>query len=110
MSCDKENEIVGKWQIIDIQFEEVDTIGLAGLVFTTLSEHLSRPTTLLVESDSIYMFADNEIMISKSYNVISEKERFYQLKVGEDDASFKLENSETAVFYIKNMSYFLKEF
>lgn len=110
MSCHKENEIVGKWQIIDIQFEEVDTIGLAGLVFTTLSEHLSRPTTLLVESDSIYMFADNEKMISKSYNVISDEERFYQLKVGEDDASFKLENSETAVFYIKNMSYFLKEF
>ena len=68
MSCHKENEIVGKWQIIDIQFEEVDTIGLAGLVFTTLSEHLSRPTTLLVESDSIYMFV---VYFYNQYSTVS---------------------------------------
>lgn len=110
MSCHKEKDIIGKWQIVDVQLEEVDTIALAGFVFTTLSEQFPRPTTLLVDSDSIFMFADNEKLISKSYNVLSEEKRFYQLKVEKEDARFKLENSETGVFHINNMSYFLKRF
>jgi len=110
MSCHKEKDIIGKWQIVDVQLEEVDTIGLAGFVFTTLSEEFPKPTTLLVDSDSVFMFADNQKIISKSYYVLSEEERFYQMKVGKEDARFKLENLETGVFYIKNMSYFLKRF
>lgn len=110
MSCHKEKEIIGKWQIVDVQLEEVDTIGLAGFVFTTLSEEFPRPTVLRLDADSVYMFADNEKIISESCHIISKENRFYQLKVGEEDASFKLEHKERAVFFVKNMTYFLERF
>ncbi|MBL6729664.1 MAG: hypothetical protein ISP74_01980 [Bacteroidia bacterium] len=110
LSCDSDNEIIGEWQIIDVQLDEMDTIGLAGFVFVALSEQFPRPTVLRLDADSVYMFADNEKIISESCHIISKENRFYQLKVGEEDASFKLEHKERAVFFVKNMTYFLERF
>jgi hypothetical protein len=81
-------EIVGKWQIVDVQIEEVDTIGLAGFIFTTLSEHLPRPTTLIVKADTLSMFSDNQKLVSNVWVLLSEEKNTYFLRVDGSEAKF----------------------
>lgn len=107
-ACHKEKEIVGKWQIVDVQIEEVDTIGLAGFIFTTLSEHLPRPTTLNVKADTLSMFSDNQKLVSNVWVLLSEEKNTYFLRVDGSEAKFVREEDGRGVFTVDGMTYLLK--
>jgi hypothetical protein len=108
-ACHKEKEIVGKWQIVDVQIEEVDTIGLAGFIFTTLSEHLPRPTTLIVKADTLSMFSDNQKLVSNVWVLLSEEKNTYFLRVDGSEAKFVREEGGRGVFTVDGMKYLLKQ-
>ena len=107
-ACHKEKEIVGKWQIVDVQIEEVDTIGLTGFIFTTLSEHLPRPTTLIVKADTLSMFSDNQKLVSNVWVLLSEEKNTYFLRVDGSEAKFVREEDGRGVFTVDGMTYLLK--
>ena len=108
MSCHKEEDFIGKWQIVDVQLEEVDSMGLAGFIFTAFSEEFPRPTTLIVDSDSIYMFSDNEKLVSQVCVLLYEQKSTYFLSVAENDAQFEADDNGRGVFIIDGMTYVLK--
>ena len=109
MSCHKEEGFIGKWQIVDVQLEEVDTIGLAGFIFTTLSEHLPRPTTLIVKADTLSMFSDNQKLVSNVWVLLSEEKNTYFLRVDGSEAKFVREEGGRGVFTVDGMKYLLKQ-
>jgi len=108
MSCHKEKDFIGKWQIVDVQLEEVDSMGLAGFIFTTFSDEFPKPTTLIVDSDSIYMFSDNQKLVSQVFVLLYEQKSTYFLSVAENDAQFEAHDSGRGLFTIDGMTYVLK--
>ncbi len=108
MSCHKEKDFIGKWQIVDIQLEKVDSMGLAGFIFTAFSEEFPKPTTLMVDSDSIYMFSDNQKLVSQVCVLLYEQKSTYFLSVAENDAKFEAHDNGRGLFTIDGMTYVLK--
>lgn len=108
MSCHKEKDFIGKWQIVDVQLEEVDTMGLAGFIFTAFSDEFPKPTTLIVDSDSIYMFSDNQKLVSQVFVLLYEQKSTYFLSVAENAAQFEAHDNGRGLFTIDGMTYVLK--
>lgn len=108
MSCHKEKDFIGKWQIVDVQLEKVDSMGLAGFIFTTFSDEFPKPTTLIVDSDSIYMFSDNQKLVSQVFVLLYEQKSTYFLSVAENAAQFEAHDNGRGLFTIDGMTYVLK--